>query len=146
MNPYNAIASISTQNQNVLNAYDSYITQNMYRSENTNELESAFINQCSEMKSVVEQKTNHVAQIAQSYCPDPRDPYYWQKWENYKVLAHYACAHIEYMDNSFSTTFSRLKSLFNRLSAWIRNKVTQVYTAVKGFCRGVVNRIRGWFS
>ena len=60
MNPYNAIASISTQN--------------MYRSENTDELESAFINQCSKMRNVVEQKTNHVAQ---SYCPDPRDPYYW---------------------------------------------------------------------
>jgi phage-related protein len=141
-----AISATATQNQQTVDAYESYISRNMYASDDIDKLESQFNSQIDQLKNTVNQNTTHIANIVHSKYPRPYESDYWHKRECYEILSQYACAHINNMDNAFDGTFSRLNNLFLRLSTWIRNKVTQVYTAVKGFFRGAVIRIRGWFS
>jgi hypothetical protein len=146
MNPNRTIKDVVTLNAKLLNVCESYISQNMRNSDYMEELESRFNSQCSQMKNMVEINTTAITDIVQSYYPQSEDPNYWNKRQYCETLSEYACTNIGYMENTFDSTFSRLNNLFRRLSSWIRNKATQVYSAVKGFFRGAVKRIRGWFS
>jgi len=143
MNPIRTIKDVATHNAKLLNTYESHISQNMRKSDNVEELEARFNAQCSQMKDVVNQNITEITDVVQSYYPKSGDPKYWNKRKYYEILSKHACANIDYMENAFDNTFSRLKNLFRRLSAWIRNKVTQVYSAVKGFFRRAMNHIRG---
>jgi hypothetical protein len=143
MNPIRTIKDVAAQNAKLLNTYESYISQNMRKSDNVEELESYFNSQCSQMKDTINRNTTEIADFVQSYYPKSGDPKYWNKRKYYEILSEHACANIDYMENTFDNTFSRLNNLFRRLSAWIRNKATQVYSAVKGFFRRALHRIRG---
>ena len=146
MDPVRFINRVTVQGAQNLHAYETHIAENMRNSDSMDELESKFMSQCAQAKTMIEGKANQIVNAVIPYYPNSWDSNYWQKRQYYEVLAEYACAHINHMDDLFDGTFSRLKNLFQRLSTWIRNRVTQVYTAVKGFFRGAVNRIRGWFS
>ena len=146
MDPASYINCVAAQSAQNLSHYEAYIAQDMRNSDDMQELESKFNSKCAQTKTMVQENANHIVDVVLSYFPQPWDPNYWQKRQNYQQLAEFACAHINHMDNQFDSTFSRLKNLFQRLSTWIRNKVIQVYSAVKGFFSGAVSRIRSWFS
>jgi hypothetical protein len=146
MNPIRTIQNVAAQNTKLLNTYESSISQNMRKSDNVKELESRFNSQCSQMKDMFNRKTIEITDVVQSYYPKRGDPNYWNKRKYWKILSEHARTNIDYMENTFDNTFTRLNNLFRRLSTWIRNKATEVYSAVKGFFRGALNRIRGCFS
>ena len=139
------INAVAARNQRIVNAYESCISQNLRSSDNIYELESQFNSQIDQLRETVNENMTDIANMTHSKYPQPYDPDYQHKRERYDALSQYACAIIDHMDNTFDNTFSRLKNLFHRLSAWIRNKATQVYTAVKSFFRGAKGFIRRWF-
>lgn len=146
MNPFQWVYNAQEYTTARTQQWETHINSNMNTADDMEELENTFNSKCGLMKNEITEQANTIVNVVHSYAPQSWDPNYWQKRHYYESLCQYASTAISFMDSVFENTFGRLKRLFTRLSNWIRNKVTQVYTAVKGFFRSAASRVKSWFS